>query len=108
MPRTTVKGQVLTNLVAEFTETPYENEIEAQHMDGKSVGTISLQEPSFWKVYVHGATNQRGSRVGLVLISPEKLIIEKSLRLGFSATNNENMKLCWKECPWFKKWDEKQ
>ena len=26
---------------------------------------------------------------GLVLISPEKLIIEKSLRLGFSATNNE-------------------
>ena len=27
--------------------------------------------------------------MGLVLISPEKLIIEKSLRLGFSATNNE-------------------
>ena len=33
--------------------------------------------------------NQRGSGVGLVLISPEKLTIEKSLRLGFSATNNE-------------------
>ena len=30
-----------------------------------------------------------GSEVGLVLISPEKIIIEKSLRLGFSATNNE-------------------
>ena len=58
-------------------------------MDEKSVGTISLQEPPFWKVYVDGATNQRGSRVGLVLISPEKLTIEKSLRLGFSATNNE-------------------
>ena len=27
--------------------------------------------------------------MGLVLISPEKLTIEKSLRLGFSATNNE-------------------
>ena len=27
--------------------------------------------------------------MGLVLISPEKVIIEKSLRLGFSATNNE-------------------
>ena len=27
--------------------------------------------------------------MGLVLISPEKTIIEKSLRLGFSATNNE-------------------
>ena len=27
--------------------------------------------------------------MGLVLISPEQLTIEKSLRLGFSATNNE-------------------
>ena len=27
--------------------------------------------------------------MGLVLISPKKLTIEKSLRLGFSATNNE-------------------
>ena len=36
-----------------------------------------------------GAANQKRSRVGLVLISPEKLIIEKSLKLGFSATNNE-------------------
>ena len=58
-------------------------------MDGKSVGTISLQEPFVWKVYVDGAANQRGSGVGLVLISSEKLAIEKSLRLGFSAINNE-------------------
>ena len=27
--------------------------------------------------------------MGLVISSPEKIIIEKSLRLGFSATNNE-------------------
>ena len=27
--------------------------------------------------------------MGLVLNSPERLILEKSLRLGFSATNNE-------------------
>ena len=60
-----------------------------QNMDGKSIGTISLQEPPFWKVYVDGSANQRGLGVGLVLILPEKLTIEKSLRLGFSATNNE-------------------
>ena len=36
-----------------------------------------------------GAANQKGSGVGLVLISPKKLILEKSLRLGFSAINNE-------------------
>ena len=40
-------------------------------------------------MYVDGSANQRGSGVGLVLISLEKIIIEKSLRLGFSATNNE-------------------
>ena len=34
-------------------------------------------------------TNQRDSGVGLVLVSPERITIEKSLRLGFSATNNE-------------------
>ena len=36
-----------------------------------------------------GASNQKDSGVGLVLISPEKVIIEKSLRLDFSAMNNE-------------------
>ena len=35
-----------------------------------------------------GAANQRGAGLGLVLISPEEIIIEKSLRLEFSATNN--------------------
>ena len=36
-----------------------------------------------------GVANQRGSRVRLVLVSPEKITIEKSLRLGCSAINNE-------------------
>ena len=58
-------------------------------MDEKSIGSISLQEPLSWKVYVDGAANHRGSGVGLVLISPKRITIEKSLRLGFSTTNNE-------------------
>ena len=36
-----------------------------------------------------GAANQRGSGVGLILVSPEKITMEKSWRLGFSTTNNE-------------------
>ena len=40
-------------------------------------------------VYVDGAANQRGFRVRLVLVSPKKITIKKSLRLSFSATNNE-------------------
>ena len=82
-------GQVFANLVAEFVETPLEERVERQNMNGKSIGAISLQEPLSWKVYVDGAVNYRGSRVGLVLISPERITIEKSLRLGFSAINNE-------------------
>ena len=58
-------------------------------MDEKLVGTISLQEPLSWEVYIDGAANHRRSGVELVLISPKKITIEKSLRLGFLATNNE-------------------
>ena len=89
MPYTSVKGQVLADLVAEFAKIPSEDELEERNMDGKSVGVISLQELLRWMVYVDGAANHRGFGVGLVLISPEKITIEKSLRLGFSATNNK-------------------
>ena len=89
MPRPSVKGRVLADFVAKFIESPLEKKVETQHMDGKLVGTISLQEPLFWKVYVDGAANQRGFGVGLVLVSPEQITIEKSLRLGFLASNNE-------------------
>ena len=82
MPRTSVKGQVLADLVAKFTKPPLEEISTTQNMDGKSVGTISLQEPSFRKVYVNGVANQRGFRVGLVLISPKKLTIEKITKIG--------------------------
>ena len=75
--------------MVEFVEPPLEEVAVTQSMDGKAIGTISLQEPLFCKVYVDGAANQRGSGVGLVLVSPEQITIEKSLRLGFSATNNE-------------------
>ena len=89
MPRTSIKGQVLADLVAEFAEPLVEIVTEQRNVDGKSVGVIFGPGPPCWKVYVDGAANQRGSGVGLVLVSPKKTIIEKSLRLGFSAINNE-------------------
>jgi len=42
MPLTSIKGQVLADLVAEFTESPIREDREEQGMDGKSVGVISL------------------------------------------------------------------
>ena len=76
-------------MVAKFAKSPLEEEVEKQGMDEKLVGMVSLQEPLSWRVYVDGAMNQRGSGVGLVLISPENITIEKSLRLGDLDTNNE-------------------
>ena len=75
--------------MAEFAEPLVEIVVEEQNMDGKLVGAISMPRPPCWKVYVDGAANQKGSRVRLILMSLEKTIIEKSLRLGFSAMNNE-------------------
>jgi len=89
MSCTSLKGQILVDLVAEFAESPLEEEVGKEDMDGKSVDVVSLQEPLSWRVYANGATNQRGSEVGLVIISPDKIIIEKSLRLGFSAMKNK-------------------
>ena len=41
MPCTSVKGQILADLVAEFAESPLEEERDKQNMDGKSVGAVS-------------------------------------------------------------------
>ena len=40
MPRTSVKGQVLADLVAKFTEPQVEELKPVENMDGKLVGTI--------------------------------------------------------------------
>ena len=83
MPRTSIKRQVLADLVAEFAECPKEMNVEKRGIDEKSVGIISAQCSTPWEVYVDGAANQRGSRVGLVLVSPEKITFEKSFEVDF-------------------------
>ena len=75
--------------MAEFAEPPIETPTEQHGREGKPVDMAFAPKPLCWKVYVDGAVNQRGSGVGLVLITPEGATIEKSLKLGFSATNNE-------------------
>ena len=89
MPHTSIKGQVLADLVAEFAESPEEVEMGDGLVDERSVGVASIQGLQPWELYVDGAANQRGSGVGLVLVSSEKITIEKSFRLNFSTTNNE-------------------
>ena len=89
MPHTSIKGQVLADLVAEFAECPEEIEGGSEKLDEGLIGVVSVQCPPPWELYVDEAANQRESGVGLVLVSPERITIEKSLRLNFSTTNNE-------------------
>ena len=89
MPRTSMKGQVLADLVAEFTEPEVDELLANRNKDEKLVDTISQCCPPTWEVHVDRASNQKGSGVGLALTFFEMVIIEKSLRLDFPATNNE-------------------
>ena len=55
MPRTSIKGQVLADLVVEFAEPPVEILIEQRGVEGKSISVISTPKPPCWKVYIDGA-----------------------------------------------------
>ena len=84
MPQTAIKWQVLADFVAEFTDgTMIEEDKDLRVMVTSAIVVLPL------KVYTDGAINQKGVGVGVVVITPEKLVMEKSLRLGFLATNNE-------------------
>ena len=61
MPRTFVKGQVLANLVAEFTEPEADELLTQRDKDGNLVDTISQYCPPTWEVHVDGASNQKGA-----------------------------------------------
>ena len=60
MPRTSIKRQVLTYLVAEFTEPPIEELESAKNMDEKLVGTISQYSLRPGKYMLMGHRIKRG------------------------------------------------
>ena len=84
MPHTIIKGKVLADFVAEFTEGIVEKEEKTL---GVMVTSAIVVLP--WEVYIDGAFNWKGARIRIVLITPEKLLMEKSLWIGFLATDNE-------------------
>ena len=84
MPCIAIKGQALADFVAKFAKSIVD--------DGKKIietMMVSISVVVTWEVYTDGAANRKGLRVGVVLITPKKLVIKKSLCLGFLATNNE-------------------
>ena len=73
-PRNVVKGQVLADFVAEFSPK------------GEMVCQV---EHCSWKVHVDRASSAKGAEAGVVIITPEGILLEHSFRLGFNAFNNE-------------------
>lgn len=61
MPCTAIKGQVLADFVAKFTES------RADDRKGiVSVLLVSASVVATWEVYTDGAANRKGSGVGIV------------------------------------------
>ena len=69
--KTAIKGQVLSDLVMEFTS--------AEHAENAQ----TMTDLPIWKLSVDGASNAQGSGAGLILTSPEGIDIEYALRFRF-------------------------
>uniref|UniRef100_A0A2N9FCI3 Uncharacterized protein n=1 Tax=Fagus sylvatica TaxID=28930 RepID=A0A2N9FCI3_FAGSY len=84
LPKTAIKGQVLADFVAEFASTSKQN-----NLGETTPREDSPEHTGWWKVYVDGASNAKGSGTGVVIITPNETVIEQSIRLDFKTSNNE-------------------
>ena len=75
-PRSLVKGQVLVDFIANFSSR-------------KGIEIVCPVKVISWKVFVDDASNTLGAEAGIVVITPERIKLEHSFRLGFKAFNNE-------------------
>jgi hypothetical protein len=73
IPRWVIKSQVLTDFIAEWTDS----------------GLRGIDElPDHWVMYFDRSYTLKGAGVGVVLISPKGDILKYAFQLKFSATNN--------------------
>ena len=78
-----VKGRAIAHHLAHCSSEEVE-EIQGDFLDENIMGI----EVESWKMYFDGATNQTGSGIGVLLISPKGTHIPFFGRLNFPATNN--------------------
>ena len=56
MPRTSIKGQVLIDMVAEFAECHEGMEGGSEKLGEGLIGVVSVQCPPTWELYVDGGS----------------------------------------------------
>lgn len=76
LPRRAIQGHALADFIAEFTTIDELND-------------NNVIPPVRWKMYTDGASNDHCSGVGIVLVTPENRSVCYTLKLEFTATNNE-------------------
>ncbi|KAJ9545572.1 hypothetical protein OSB04_025279, partial [Centaurea solstitialis] len=81
-PRTAIKSQALADFVAEFSPG-----IEEPSYD--EISNVMIHDNETWTMHVDGASNARGSGLGVVLKSSHGGNMVYSVRCEFKTTNNE-------------------
>ncbi|XXG89797.1 hypothetical protein AAC387_Pa12g1716 [Persea americana] len=97
--RMAIKAQALANFNVEFTSPSSAPTLLDTELGGnKDIGAVTetKQEHSWkkfldsaWKVFINESSISKRTGAGIVLQSPEGLIIEQALTLGFKASYNE-------------------
>ena len=73
-PRTAIKGQALADFIAECS-IPLQDEPEGGNTPA-------------WEIFVDGSSCSTGSGAGIILKSPEGIVLQYALRFKFPASNN--------------------
>ncbi|WOL13528.1 hypothetical protein Cni_G22298 [Canna indica] len=70
--RDPIKAQALADFVSEFTDRDdYTNQVE------------------IWTMFVHDASNEKGSGASIILENNQGVALEQSLQFHFKASNNQ-------------------
>ncbi|GJZ98863.1 reverse transcriptase domain-containing protein [Tanacetum coccineum] len=95
VPRVAVKGQVLADFLADTpTEINATTKVASNPRVEDIPESLNAREnltpgPGAWRLYTDGASNNEGSRAGLILIAPDDVEYSYALRLNFSNSNND-------------------
>ncbi|XP_023746035.1 uncharacterized protein LOC111894186 [Lactuca sativa] len=82
-PRSVIKSQALTDFVAEFSDD-LQNEVD---MEGKQL--LKHEHLGKWTLFTDGASNKKGTGLGIILKSPQGDILPQAVNCEFNTTNNE-------------------
>ncbi|PKI43603.1 hypothetical protein CRG98_036006 [Punica granatum] len=85
--RTSVKGQAITDHLAEFLIDDY-TPINSDFPDEGILQVNDEEKTPGWKMYFDGAVNSTGFGIGAVLISPEGRHFSVAANIDFPCTNN--------------------